>query len=429
MNLQRESSPALSISDTARARELRRVKALANGVLGGSLALLIVAKIIASRHPAFGFVAAFAEAATIGGLADWYAVVVLFRRPFGLPIPHTAIISANQDHIADKLGEFVEGHFLDAEPVETKLREIDFAALIADWLGDRKRSAAFARFALRLLPDALEAAQSSGLGTFVNRSLQAQLQSVDLAPLASGMLRAFVAEGRHQRLLDDLLAALHGVLNKPETLAAIRQKIRAELPSVLKLYRADAFLLKKIAASGTAFLEEVRADPHHPFRSEFDRLVLSFIERLESEPAMVAELDILKRNVLARPEFGVLVEHLWSNVRLFVDRSAAGETSILQLRLAKLFGETGTHLAAEPEMRAEINHGIVAVASRVIVEQKRGVATFIADQVKAWDMKRLIDLIEINVGKDLQYIRFNGALIGGLAGLSLYAGEILLRWL
>lgn len=195
---------------------------------------------------------------------------------------------------------------------------------------------------------------------------------------------------------------------------------------MLNLYRADAFLLKKIAASGTAFLDEVRADPHHPFRGEFDQLVLSFIEKLESESTMVEELDNLKRNLLARPEFGALVERLWSNIRIFIDRSA-GETSILQHRLAKLFGEAGAQLTAEPEMRAEINHGIVAVASRVIVEQKSGVATFIADQVKAWDMRRLIDLIEINVGKDLQYIRFNGALIGGLAGLSLYAGEILLR--
>ena len=429
MSLLRESSSAPPVSDAARARELRRVKALANGVLGGSLALLIVAKIIAVRHPAFGFVAAFAEAATVGGLADWYAVVVLFRHPLGLPIPHTAIISRNQNQIADKLGEFVEAHFLDAEPVETRLCQIDFAALIADWLGDRKRSEALARFTLRLLPDALGAAHSSGLGTFISRSLQAQLQSVDLAPLASGMLRAFVAEGRHQRLLDDLLAALHGVLNKPETLAAIRQKIRAELPSLLKLYRADAFLLKKIAASGTAFLDEVRADPRHSFRGEFDQLVLSFIERLESEPSMVDEFDNVKRKLLARPEFGALVEHLWSNIRVFVDRSAAGETPGLQHRLVKLFGETGAQLASAPEMRAEINHGIVAVASRVIVEQKRGVATFIADQVKAWDMRRLIDLIEINVGKDLQYIRFNGALIGGLAGLSLYAGEALLRWL
>jgi uncharacterized membrane-anchored protein YjiN (DUF445 family) len=427
MSLLRDFPSASSASEAAREGELRRVKALANGVLAGSLALLIVAKVIASRHPAFGFLAAFAEAATVGGLADWYAVVVLFRRPFGLPIPHTAIISRNQNQIADKLGEFVEEHFLDTGPVETKLRQIDFAALIADWLGDRKRSAALARFALRLLPEALEAAQSSGLGTFVSRSLHAQLQSVDLAPLASGMLRAFVAEGRHQQLLNDLLAALHGVLNKPETLAAIRQKIRAELPSLLKLYRADAFLLKKVAASGTAFLDEVRADPHHPFRGEFDQLVFSFIERLESEPTMIFEIDNLKRKLLARPEFRALVDHLWSNITTFVHRSAAAESSALQHRLGKLFGETGAQLAADPEMRAEINRGIVAAASRIIVEQKSGVATYIADQVKAWDMTRLIDLIEMNVGKDLQYIRFNGALIGGLAGVGLYAGEILLR--
>ena len=429
MSLLRESPPVLLKGDEARARELRRVKALANGVLGASFALLIVAKILASYYPGFGFVAAFAEAATVGGLADWYAVVVLFRRPFGLPIPHTAIISENQNQIADKLGEFVEAHFLDAEPVEAKLREIDFAGLIADWLSNRKRSGALAGFTLRLLPDALEAAQSSGLGAFVSRSLQAQLQSIDLAPLASGMLRAFVASGRHQRLLDDLLATLHDVLNKPETLAAIRKKIRAELPSLLTLYRADAFLLRRIAASGTAFLDEVRTDPNHPFRGEFDQLVLSFIERLESEPAMVIEFDKLKREMLARPEFGALVEHLWSNIKVFVDRNAAGETSSLQHRLAKLFGETGAQLATDPGMQAEINQGIVTVASRVIVDQKKGVSTFIADQVKAWDMTRLIDLIEVNVGKDLQYIRFNGALIGGLAGLAIYTGEILLRWL
>ena len=194
MSLQRNFPPAPPANDAARAAGLRRVKAVANGVLGGSLALLIFAKIMASRHPAFGFVAAFAEAATVGGLADWYAVVVLFRHPLGLPIPHTAIISRNQNHFADRLGEFVQGHFLDAGPVETKLRQIDFAALIADWLSDRKRSVDLARFALRLLPDALEAARSSGLGKFISRSLQAQLQSVDLAPLAScGWSRSSIA--------------------------------------------------------------------------------------------------------------------------------------------------------------------------------------------------------------------------------------------
>src|SRR3569832_1073949 len=153
--------------DAARAADLRRVKRQATLVLSGTLALFVVAKLLLHLHPAFGFVAAFAEAATIGGLADWYAVVALFRRPLGLPIPHTAIIQSNQARIADKLGEFIQVHFLDAAPVEAKLKEIDFGSFVADWLRDRKRSDDLARFALRLLPEAVSATESSGLMTFI----------------------------------------------------------------------------------------------------------------------------------------------------------------------------------------------------------------------------------------------------------------------
>src|SRR5712671_1798116 len=178
--------------DAARAAELRRVKALATSVLAATLALFIAAKALLPVHPAFGFVAAFAEAATIGGLADWYAVVALFKRPLGLRIPHTAIIQSNQHRIADKLGEFIEVHFLETAPVEAKLRQIDFGSFIADWLRDRKRSADLARFALRLLPEAVTATETSGLMTFITRRITSQLQSIDLAPLAAGTLRAFV---------------------------------------------------------------------------------------------------------------------------------------------------------------------------------------------------------------------------------------------
>src|ERR1700761_3788567 len=199
------STFSVSPADAARAAELRRVKALATLVLVATLTLFIVAKWLLPVHPVFGFVAAFAEAATIGGLADWYAVVALFRRPLGLPIPHTAIIQSNQHRIADKLGEFIEVHFLEAAPIDAKLRQIDFGSFIADWLRDRKRSDDLARFTLRLLPEAVSATESSGLMTFIIRRMSSQLQSIDFAPLAAGTLRAFVAEGRHQGLLDDLL--------------------------------------------------------------------------------------------------------------------------------------------------------------------------------------------------------------------------------
>jgi uncharacterized membrane-anchored protein YjiN (DUF445 family) len=416
-------------SDGARAAELRRVKALATLVLAATLALFVTAKGLLHLHPLFGFVAAFAEAATIGGLADWYAVVALFRRPLGLPIPHTAIIQGNQDRIADKLGEFIELHFLEPGPIEAKLRQIDFGSFIADWLRDRKRSADLARFTLGLLPEAMSATEASSLTTFVTRSIAAQLQSVDLAPLAAGTLRAFVEQGRHQALLDDLLRAVHESMTKPETMAMIREKIRNQLPTLLKLYRTDKFLVKKIAASATAFFEEVRGDPKHPFRGEFDSLVLSLVDRLGSDPAYAERIDGLKRDLLARPELDELARTIWSNARAFIERSAAGESQLLQHHLTKMFVAAGEVLASDSELRGEINQGLVTVLRSFIADQKSGVSSFIADQVKAWDMGQLISLIEINIGKDLQYIRFNGSLIGGVAGLSLYSIEFVLRLL
>jgi uncharacterized membrane-anchored protein YjiN (DUF445 family) len=415
--------------DAARAAELRRVKVLATLVLTGTLALFVTAKMLLPVHPVFGFVAAFAEAATIGGLADWYAVVALFRRPLGLPIPHTAIIQSNQHRIADKLGEFIEVHFLEASPVNARLRQIDFGSFIADWLRDRKRSADLARFTLHLLPEAVAATESSGLMTFITRRITSQLQAIDIAPLAAGTLRAFVAEGRHQGLLDDLLRALHQSLTRRETMTMVRARIRDELPTLLKLYRADAFLVKKMVASATAFFDDVRNDPRHPFRGEFDRMVLSFVDKLGADPAYADRIDGLKRDLLARPELGDLARNVWSNARSFIERSASGESQVLQQHLAGMFMKTGDTLAADPELRAEINQGFVAVLRSFIADQKSGVSSFISDQVKAWDMGQLLQLIEINIGRDLQYIRFNGSLIGGLAGLVLYTAEVLLRWL
>jgi uncharacterized membrane-anchored protein YjiN (DUF445 family) len=346
-----------------------------------------------------------------------------------LPIPHTAIIQGNQHRIADKLGEFIEVHFLEPGPVEAKLRQIDFGSFIADWLRDRKRSTDLARFTLRLLPEAVSATETSGLMTFISRRITTQLQAIDLAPLAAGTLRAFVAEGRHQGLLDDFLRAVHETLTQAETMAMIREKIRAELPTLLRLYRADKFLVNKIIASATAFFEDVRSDPKHPFRGEFDRMVLSFVDRLGSDKTYSDRIDGLKRDLLARPELGELARTIWSNARSFIERSASGESQVLQQHLAGMFVKAGEALAGDSELRAEINEGFVTVLRSFIADQKSGVSSFISDQVKSWDMGQLISLIEINIGRDLQYIRFNGSLIGGLAGLALYTGEFLLRML
>jgi uncharacterized membrane-anchored protein YjiN (DUF445 family) len=411
--------------DLARLRELQRTKLLATVVLAASLALLVVAKLLERRLSGFGFLAAFAEAATIGGLADWYAVVVLFRRPLGLPIPHTAIIPANRRRIAERLGDFVESHFLAPGPVGAKLRQIDFAAAMSEWLIDPDRSDRLARFILRLLPGALTAAESSGLRAYLAQQLVSQIERLEIAPFAAGVLTAFMRDRGHQRILDEVLGALSRLMTDPTTLEAIRRKIRAELPTLLNLYRADRLLLKKIAASAFEFIEEVRVDENHPLREEFDRFVASFIEKIASAPEYAERIETLKRELLADPRSVDLAEGLWASFRRFLEQTAR-TNSALQAHVREVLTDAGRSLGDDTRLRAHINRGMVALLEAFVQDHKGGVSAFIADQVKSWDMDQVVTLIELNIGKDLQFIRFNGAMVGGLAGVALYAGEILL---
>jgi uncharacterized membrane-anchored protein YjiN (DUF445 family) len=409
--------------DAERARSLRRVKLAATLLLVATAVLFVVARHYEPLHWAWGYVAAFAAAATVGGLADWYAIVALFRRPLGLPIPHTAIVPRNHHRIAENLGEFIETNFLAPAPVEARLREVDFAALVADWLSDRQRSAALAGFMVRLVPQALAAVEQSGLKGFLGKRAMAELERIELAPLAAGLLSAVTEKGRHQRILDELLVALEKVLADEQTLAALREKIRQELPALFNLYRADAYLLRKIVASTTAFIKDAHGNADHPLRREFDSFVANFIERLRTSEAFAGRAERLKRDLLARPEIATLAEGAWESVRSFLEQDARADDSQVRRQLEAMLVDVGSQLARDPAIRAEINRGMVRLLADFVQGQKSGVGRFIADQVKSWDIDVLIGRIELTVGRDLQYIRFNGAMIGGLAGLALHALE------
>jgi uncharacterized membrane-anchored protein YjiN (DUF445 family) len=412
--------------DEAKLTALRRTKAIATGALAACVAVFAAAKSLEPRWPLLGFVAAFAEAAIIGGIADWYAVVALFRRPLGLPIPHTAIIPANQTRMADNLGHFIEVNFLAEKPIKQKLREVDFAALVADWLSEPRRADGLSRFVLRLMPQTLSAIEQSGLRDFVAERISDQLEKVKLAPLAADLLTAFTEERRHQKLFDELIKALGAFLNDEQALTAMRDKIRDELPTLFNLFRADAYLVRKIVASAGTLLEEARADPDHPLRREFDRFVLNFIEQLRSSKDYARRAEALKRDLLARPELRKLTEDIWDSMRTFIESDVKSGKSRIREHLGSMFVGVGRNLAADPRVRADMNQGFVVALASFVESQKSGVSKFIADQVKGWDLAQLTRLIEINVGRDLQYIRFNGMLIGGLAGLLLYTAELLL---
>lgn len=409
--------------DAGKLAALRRTKAIAAAALVLCVAVFALAKLLEARWPWLSFVAAFAEAAAIGGIADWYAVVALFRRPLGLPIPHTAIIPSNQTRIADNLGRFIEANFLSPGPVREKLGEVDFAALVADWLSGPERAAGLARFVTRLVPRTLVALEQSGLRDFVRQRMLTEIGKVNVAPLAADLLTAFTDDRRHQRLLDEFTRAIGGFLKDEQALATMRERIREELPSLFNLFRADAYLLKKIVTSAGSLLEDVRADPDHPIREEFDRFVHRFIDRLGSSKAYAKRAEQLKRDLLARPEVAGFAEDVWRSLLGFVEQDVKADDSIVRQHLASMFVDVGRHLATDPQIRADMNEGFVVALSSFIESQKAGVSTFIAGQVKRWDLGQLTRVIEINIGRDLQYIRFNGMLIGGLAGLVLHIAE------
>jgi uncharacterized membrane-anchored protein YjiN (DUF445 family) len=280
-----------------------------------------------------------------------------------------------------------------------------------------------ADFVLRLLPQTLGAIDQSGLKDFLGKRIMAELQRVELAPLAAGLLSAVTEKGRHQRLLDELLGALEKVLTNEETVAALRERIRKELPALFNLYRADAYLLRKIVASTSGFIQDARADRRHPLRLEFDSFVTGFVEQLRSSQAFARRTEGLKRDLLARPEIAAIAEGAWDSLRTFLEQDARAPDSQVRRQLEAMLVDIGGQLAREPAIRAEINRGMVRVLADFVQSQKSGVGRFIADQVKSWDIDMLIGRIELTVGRDLQYIRFNGALIGGLAGLALHALE------
>ncbi|ESY70924.1 MULTISPECIES: DUF445 domain-containing protein [Mesorhizobium] len=410
----------------AKLSALRRTKFVATAALALCVLVFALAKSFEHSYPWLGFVAAFAEAATIGGLADWYAVVALFKRPLGLPIPHTAIIPENQHRIADNLGRFIEANFLAPEPVREKLAEVDFSALVADWLADGERAAGLSRFVVRLVPQTLAAVEQSGLRGFVTSRMLEQIEKVPLAPLAAELLSALTDDRRHQKLFDEFTKVIGRFLNDEQALATMREKIREELPSLFNLFRADAYLLKKIVASAGSLLDEVRADPEHPMRAEFDRFAQGFIEKLRTSKQYAKRAEQMKRDFLARPEVKGLAGDMWASLSVFIEQDAKAPNSMIRAHLANMFVEVGRHLAGDAQIRADMNQGFVVALASFVESQKSGVSKFIADQVKRWDLAQLTRLIEMNIGRDLQYIRFNGMIIGGLAGIALYTIELLL---
>jgi uncharacterized membrane-anchored protein YjiN (DUF445 family) len=410
----------LAASDTQFARALTRQKAVATGLVVLCALIYVGAKAFAQRHPASAYVAAFAEAAIIGALADWYAVVALFRHPFGLKLPHTAIIPKNQTRIAENLGSFIARHFLSGSHVGEKVLELDLAASIGSWIAEPRNRKRVAAHAARLVPDAIAAIDHDMTHDAIERGVLARLAAVDFAMVISTALEVITRDNRHHAILEEVLGWLEARLAEPAALAVIRERIRGELPTLFRFFLADAYLLQKLIHASHTLLMQVRFDPVHPLRAEFDRLIRELIDKLRLSPERRHNVERLKQELLARAELREMLIEGWHALVASVRADVACERGIIRLGLEAFLSDVAERLQHDEDLRARLNRWLADAASWATERYKNEGAAFVAAQVKAWDTQHAVRTIELSVGKDLQYVRINGTLVGGLLGLLIF---------
>jgi uncharacterized membrane-anchored protein YjiN (DUF445 family) len=407
--------------------ELRQAKRLALSFFGGA-AMLFVVSLFLPVNWWTGLLKAFAEAAMVGALADWFAVAALFKR---IPIPivsrHTEIIPANKHRIADNLAAFVHEKFLDTDSIVRLIQRHDPAQKVADWLVRPENTQQLGRYLVKTAGWALDFIEDAAVQNFVRRAVHGMIRGVDLSRTAGAILDSVTRDGRHQELLDEGIAQLAKLLNNEETQAFIAQGIvdwlREEyafmekmLPSEL-IGRKGADLTVKLAAG---ILKRVSEDPQHPLRQRFDAFTLDFIARLQNDPAFLEKGEDIKRYLIGDETLNGYLGSLWGDLKGWIKADLDKEDSVLRRRLEATGAWVGRTLAEDPALRASLNENLELAARGAAPEVAGFLTSHIADTVKNWDSREMSEQIELNIGKDLQYIRINGTVVGGLIGVVLY---------
>jgi uncharacterized membrane-anchored protein YjiN (DUF445 family) len=398
-------------------QQLDHMKRLATGLLAVATLIFIVARVFESRYPWLGYIRATAEAAMVGAVADWFAVTALFRHPMGIPIPHTAIIPTRKERIGRSLGGFVQNNFLAAPVITAKLRSANIAGKLAQWLADPEHGDTVGRHASAAVTGVVQVLRDEEVQEIITESLSSRVRKTQVAPLMGNVLSLVTAENRHQELLDSAIRLFDRLFE--ENRDALRDRISQETPWWMPS-AVDDQIYRKIANGIENTLVQVAADPEHPLRHRFNDAVNEFVERLKSSPQMIARGEELKEEILQHPAVRGYSASLWADMKASVLRHGANPESEFRRRVGAAATRLGSSLAEDQELLDKVN-GWAEQALLYVVEQYRGeVADLIETTVAAWDPEDTTRKIELQIGRDLQYIRINGTLVGGLVGLFIY---------
>jgi len=407
------------------ARSARTMRLMATGMLLAMAALFIAARALAHRHPAIGYVQAFAEAAMVGGLADWFAVTALFRHPLGLPIPHTAIIPRNKDRIGDTLALFLRDNFLTPAVVARRMGRLDVAAAAGRFLcqpsgGDGRLRAG----ASRLLADMLEALDQDRLGGMVKGAVAGRLRALNLAPLVGQALEAAMRDGRHAPVLDGIVRWAGKTLAANEQM--IRDMVHQRAGKIMRWTGLDENVANAIIDGLQKLLEEMGDDPDHPLRAKAEEGLAKLAHDLQFDIEMQARVARIRDEVIENPAMQRWIDGLWEQARAGLLRAARDPGAAMAGRLGEALVTLGGTLQSDDRLRALINRFARRTAVGVTASYGDGIVKLVSETVRGWDAGTVTSRLENAVGRDLQYIRINGTLVGGLVGLMLHAIDALL---
>lgn len=384
----------------------------AAGLLVVMLAADIAARLGEGRFPPLGFLRAFAEAAIVGGLADWFAVTALFRRPLGLPIPHTAIVPRNKDRIGDAVGNFVANNFLSPDVLLPKVRALDIAGRLSGWLAREGNARFAARRLVAAIPPLMSAMQDEPVRQMIRDAAAERLRKIAAAPLLSRILTILVAGGQHLALFDIGIKAAREFVqeNQEQIRQTINEKSSWWVPEWI-----DSRLAKRIVAGILETLTDMEA-PNHPWRLQFQETVDHLIDSLAHAPETRARAEAVKDEIIGHPEVQAYLESLWLETkRVLLDDLAAGDR--IERALTGSLSGLALHLGEDTRLREMVNGWAVRAVLHLLVPNRQRIGAFMAGVVHNWDTETLVGKMELQFGRDLQYIRINGTLVGGLVGL------------
>src|SRR5437868_220767 len=395
------------------------MKVVATGLLVAMAAVFAAARAFEPHYPALGYVKAFAEAAMVGGLADWFAVTALFRHPLGLPIPHTAIIPRNKDRIGEALANFLKENFLIPAVVARRMRNIDLAGAAGRFLqtpageGNRIRAGAS-----RLIADIFEGLDDERLGGIVKGAIAGRLRNMEVSPLLGHALASAINEDRHVPMLEAAIRWTARALDANEQL--IREMVHKKANWVLKIAGLDEKLADAIIDGLRKLTIEMSTDPAHPVRLKREEALAQLANDLQTRPETRERVEAMKEQLLDNKSVSLWLDAPWQKGREAVIKAARNPDAVLAGKLGEILKSMGVTLETDPRIRAALNQFARRAAVGTAASYGSSIVRLVSDTVRGWDARTVTARLEAAVGRDLQYIRINGTLVGGLVGLVLH---------